>query len=186
MEFAQVANEELAKASMEKIVICSIIEKIDDKIFNLAKVFYNGKVIHARAKARLFRFGGEHKHFDEGMDEDIEILEIDGMKIAILICFELRFKQLWQRIEGADVIAVPSWWGVLRSEHFASLTQTLAIMNQCYVVASDSLNDECSKLSGVITPQGKVSRNKGVSRLEVKYEKKEITLMRKYLDVGIS
>jgi predicted amidohydrolase len=121
----------------------------------------------------------------EGSDEAIKIVEVAGVKIAIFICFELRFKKLWQMSEGADVIAVPSYWGVLRTEHFKAFTQTLAIMNQCYVVASDSLNEDCTKMSGIITPQGDVQRNNQMSSLELAYDKREITLMRRYMDIGI-
>ena len=185
LAFAEVANKALKKASFNKTVILTIIEKKDDAVFNLVKVFHNGEIIHERPKAKLFRFGGEHHHFSEGYESKVSIFEIDGIKIALLVCFELRFKKLWQQIEGADVIAIPSWWGVLRTEHFKTLTQSLAIMNQCYVVASDSQNDECSKMSGIINPQGETIRNEKQQHIEMLYEKKSISLMRKYLNVGI-
>jgi len=185
LEFALTAIEKIKKASQNKIIILTIIEKRDGEVFNFAKVFHNGEVVYERAKARLFRFGDEHKYMSEGSDEAIKIIEVDGIKIAIFICFELRFKELWQKSEGADVIAVPSYWGVLRTEHFKSLTQALAIINQCYVVASDSQDEECTKMSGIITPQGEVQRNGNKPCLELPYSKKEITLMRRYMDVGI-
>lgn len=184
--FAGEANAALKKASHNKIVILTVIEKIGNEVFNMAKVFHNGEIVHQRAKAKLFRLGGEHKYFVEGKSEKIKIIEIGGIKIALFICFELRFKELWQQVEGADIIAIPSWWGVLRTEHFKSLTQALAIMNQCYVIASDSLNDECSKMSGIITPQGEVFRNEQRASLKLAYDKKELALMRIYLDVGIN
>jgi len=162
-----------------------MLERHDGAVYNFVKVFHKGRLLHERAKARLFRFGDEHKYMREGSDTMIAMVEIDGQKLALLICFELRFKDLWQRVEGADIIAVLSWWGVLRSEHFRVLTEALAVMNQCYVVASDSANEECTKLSGIITPQGKVQRNGNKPCLELKYEKKEIALMRRYMDVGI-
>jgi len=185
LAFAPVAIEEIKKASFDKTIILTIIEKRGDEVFNFAKVFHNGEVVYERAKARLFRFGDEHKYMSEGSDEAIKIIEVDGIKIAIFICFELRFKELWKMSEGADVIAVPSYWGVLRTEHFKSITQTLAIINQCYVVASDSEDDECTKMSGIITPQGEVQRNGNKPCLEVPYSKKEISLMRRYMDIGI-
>ena len=184
--FADSANEAIKKASHNKTVILTIIEKIEDKYFNMVKIFHTGEIVHERAKAKLFRLGGEHKYFVEGTSEKIEIITVNGVKIALLICFELRFKELWQQVEGADIIAVPSWWGVLRTEHFKSLTQALAIMNQCYVVASDSLNDECSKMSAIITPQGEVSRNNNAPILNKIYKPKELQLMLRYLDVGIN
>ena len=185
LDFAPHAIEEIKKVSHNKIIILTIIERRDGKIFNFAKVFHNGEVVYERAKARLFRFGDEHKYMSEGSDEDIKIVEVDGIKIAIFICFEMRFKELWQKSEGADVIATPSYWGVLRTEHFKAITQTLAIINQCFVVASDSQNDDCTKMSGIINPQGEVKRNGNKPCLEVEYNKKEIELMRRYMDVGI-
>ena len=185
LEFAAVANEAVKKASQDKIIILTMIEKTDDGIFNFAKIFHNGEIVFKRSKAKLFRFGDEHKFMSEGNENNVEIVEVDGIKIGVLICFELRFKDFWQKLEGCDVIAIPSWWGVLRTQNFKTLTQALAIMNQCYVVASDSLNKECTKMSGIITPMGEVQRNIDKPCLEVKYDINEIKKMRKYMDVGI-
>ncbi len=184
-EFSHIANEELKKASYDKIIILTMLEKRDGEVFNFAKIFHNGEIVYERAKAKLFRFGDEHKYMSEGSDEDIKIVEVDGIKIGILICFELRFKGFWQKLEGCDVIAVPSWWGALRTEHFRVLTQSLAIINQCFVVASDSQNEECTKMSGIIRPHGEDERNENRACLEVAYDKKEIITMRRYMDVGI-
>ncbi|WP_188093721.1 MULTISPECIES: carbon-nitrogen hydrolase family protein [Sulfurimonas] len=185
LEFSLEADEKIKSASKDKIIILTMLEKREGKIFNITKIFFNGEIVHERAKAKLFRFGDEHKYMHEGSSDNIKIVEIDGIKIGILICFELRFKEFWKKLEGCDIIAVPSWWGVLRSEHFKVLTQALAIINQCYVIASDSQNNECTKMSGIITPHGEDKRNKNKSCLEIKYDKKEITSMRRYMDVGI-
>lgn len=185
LAFAPLAVERIKKAVGKRIVICTVIEKIEDKVYNMLKVFHDGKLVHQRGKARLFRFGNEHKYFYEEDDARVELFEVAGLKLGVLICFELRFKTLWQKLEGADIIAVPAWWGVLRTEHFKMLTQSLAIMNQCYVVASDSGNEECTKQSGIITPFGEVKRNENRACLQVEYDKKEVQAMRRYLDVGI-
>ncbi|OHE05104.1 MAG: nitrilase [Sulfurimonas sp. RIFOXYD12_FULL_33_39] len=185
VQFSHVADIELKKASLGKIIILTMLEKNGNEVFNFAKIFYNGEIVFKRAKAKLFRFGNEHKYMSEGSGEDVKIVEVDGIKIGILICFELRFKEFWQKLEGCDVIAVPSWWGVLRTEHFRVITQTLAIINQCYVVASDSQNDECTKMSGIIRPHGEDERNGDRTLLEIPYNKKEIITMRRYMDVGI-
>jgi predicted amidohydrolase len=185
LEFSHVASEALKKASKDKIVILTMLQKRGDEVFNFAKIFHNGEIVYERAKAKLFRFGDEHKYMSEGRDEDVSIVEIEGIKIGILICFELRFKDFWQKLEGCDVIAIPSWWGALRDEHFRVLTQSLAIINQCYVVASDSQNEECTKLSGIIRPHGEDERNRDRACLEMEYNKKEILSMRRYMDVGI-
>ena len=90
--FSKISTKELEKVSQDKVIVTTMIEEFKGEIYNFAKVFYNGEVVYKRAKARLFRFGNEHKYMSEGDDQDIKIIEIDGVKIAILICFELRFK----------------------------------------------------------------------------------------------
>ncbi len=184
-DFTAKAMTEIKKVSFDKIIIMSVIEKRDGKFYNFVKVIHNGEVVHERAKAKLFRFGAEDQYFQEGNSQSVQIIEVDGVKIGILICFELRFKDLWQKLEGADVIAVPAWWGVLRTLHFKTLTQALAIMNQCYVIASDSLHEECTKISTIINPLGEIFLNENGPCLEIAYQKKEIALMRRYMDVGI-
>jgi len=185
LAFAPKATAAIKKASHQKIVILTMLEEKEGKIFNFVKVFYNGEVVFQRAKARLFRLGNEEKYMQEGSDKEFAIVEVAGIKLALFVCFELRFKELWQKAEGADVIAVPSWWGKLRKNHFKVLTEALAIMNQCYVVVSDSANDKCTGLSGIITPKGEVLRNGNKPCLGLQYNKKEIELMRRYIDVGI-
>jgi len=184
-DFASYALERLFGYLGGRILIVTFIERRESGIYNVAKVLYRGKVIHEQAKARLFRFGGEHGHFKEGSDDEIVLFEVDGIRLGVLICFELRFKSLWQRLEGADVIAIPAQWGRLRSENFIVLTEALAVMNQCYVIASDTSNEEMTGESGVISPFGVAFRNGEESTLKVRYKKDEVHKMRRYLDVGI-
>ena len=185
IEFAPYALEEILKAVDGRIVIFTLIERKGEDIYNSVKVLHNNSMVYERGKCKLFKLGEEHKYFYEDSEEKVEVIDVDGLKLGILICFEMRFKNLWQKCEGADVIATPSWWGALRSEHFRAITQTLAIINQCYVVASDSANEECSGLSGIITPFGEDLRNENRACLEVSYDNKEVQKMRRYLDVGI-
>ena len=106
--------------------------------------------------------------------------------MGILICFELRFKHFWKQLEGSDIIAIPSRWGKLRTQNFISLTNALAIVNQCYIVASDSSNEDFTAQSGIITPFGEETRNNSLKLLSQAFELSEIKKMRRYMDVGIS
>lgn len=183
--FAPRAIKEIKAATKEKTLIVTLLEKKGDKIYNSVKLFHKGEVIFERAKARLFALGDEEKHMSQGDERDIALVEIDGVKVGILICFELRFKQFWSELEGADIIAIPAWWGVLRATHLAQLSQALALINQCYVVVSDSANAECSGECSIISPFGVVQQNGNTPCLKVPYEQKEIKRMRRYIDVGI-
>jgi len=184
-EFSKYATQEIKRVSHDKIIILTMIEKDGQNILNVAKVFKDGKVVHTQAKSRLFRLGDEHNYMLSGDDKDLVIFEIDGIKFGILICFELRFKELWQKLEGADIILVPAWWGKLRAENYKVLTQALAVINQCYVIASDSSNEDCSGITSIVTPFGEHLLQRNASCLKSTYENNEVKKMRKYLDVGI-
>ena len=127
----------------------------------------------------------KHEHFTTGDEANIAPFVFERIKIGILICFELRFKSLWQQLEGCDIIAVPAQWGKLRAEHFVTLTNALGVINQCYIVASDAANDDTSGMSGIITPFGGEIRNSGAEVLASHYEARTVESMRRYLNVGI-
>ena len=185
LAFAPHAINEIAKVSQGRIVALTIINQRDDKIYNTLFVFHKGVIVHQRDKAKLFSFGGEHHFFSEGKSHEVSIVTIDGIKIGFLICFELRFKEFWQQLEGADIICVSAWWGALRREHFSALTRALALLNQCYVLYSDAQDSSCTQKSGYVTPQAEVQESRNAPCLEGLYNKKEVALMRRYMDVGI-
>jgi len=100
--------------------------------------FFDNGLVHKRAKYNLF--GNEKEHFETGSEPDI--FEWRGMKIANLICFELRFIEYWKKFEGADLILVPARWGRERIEHFKILNKALALSTQSQVIASNSANEK--------------------------------------------
>jgi predicted amidohydrolase len=183
--FSEVALPKLKEATKDKTLILTMLSQDGDAVKNFAYVFHKGEIVRKQPKVKLFKFGEEHHYIASGNEEDIDIFEVDGLKVGVLICFELRFKDFWQKLEGCDIIAVPSWWGILREQNYKILTTALAIMNQCYVVASDSQNAICTRASGVITPFGKEFRNEGEAILKLDFDSQEIKKMRRYMDVGI-
>lgn len=184
--FGQHALPKLLELSKERVIAFTMTEEVDGKFYNSAKILYQEKVIHSQPKVKLFALGEEDKHFTSGKAEDIKIIEIEGLKIALLICFEIRFITLWEKIQGADIILIPALWGKLRKEHYESITTSLAIINQAFVIASDSANDTMASSSGIITPFGNTLRDDTKNRLTLKADLKEIKKMRRYLDVGIA
>ena len=185
LDFAEVALPRLLKASANKTVILTLLQRDGDGAKKFAYVLHNGTVLRRQAKAKLFKFGDEHRYMEAGSEEDIILFEVGGVKMGILICFELRFKKLWIQLEGADIIAVPSWWGKLREQNYITLTNALAVMNECYVVCSDNRNEECNAQSGIITPFGVEERNGQRAVLLQPFDKNEIKKMRRYMDIGI-
>ena len=125
--------------------------------------------------------GEEDKHLNAGKAEDIGLFEIDGIKYGLLICFELRFKDLWKQLEGADVILVPSQWGITRKKHLEILPQALAIMNQCYVIVSNSAKETMASSSAIYSPNGGVVMDDMLEAIEAEIDFSLMKKMRRYL-----
>jgi predicted amidohydrolase len=184
-DFGSIALIELLKLSKQRVICFTLVEKVGDDFFNSAKILNNGKIVHSQEKVKLFKFGDENRYFQYGNEDNIKIIEIDGLKFALLICFELRFIDLWKKIQGADIIMIPSMWGVLRKEHYESITKTLAIINQAFVIASNSSNKEMASSSGIITPFGVEYRDDSSKYISLQADLKEIKKMRRYMDIGL-
>jgi len=184
-EFAQKAKKKIKKLSENKTISISFIEKEDLEYFNTLYIFHNKKVIHRQSKHRLFSLGDEPKYFSKGKLENMKIIDINGIKIAILICFEVRFPEYWVKVRGADLILNPSMWGVKRKHHFETMTKALAIANQCYVLTANSANDTMAKGSGIITPWGDEIRDDKKEVITTELKKEEIKRVRTYIDTGL-
>ena len=155
-KFSQNMLEKLKKLSICRTFALTLTEKINGNYFNNLKIFHNGDLIQSRPKIKLFPLGDEEKFFTSGKVEDIQTVEIDGIKIATLVCFELRFTELWQKILGADIILVPSFWGKLRKEHLKTLSHALGVANQAFVIVANSSDESMASSSAIITPFGDV------------------------------
>lgn len=184
-QFTPYALDKLLALCKDRIVCLTVIEQGEDgKFYNRAKVLHQQTLVHEQGKHQLFKLGDEHHYFSPS-EEQVQIFEVDGIRFGLLICFELRFKRYWQALEGADIILVPARWGKLRSDNFSTLSQALAVINQCYVMASDASNEGCTSRSSITTPFGEITFNGNDSCLLQHYDRHEIKKMRRYLDVGI-
>ncbi len=179
--FYPLALERLLEIVDKKILVLTMTKKSGNDFFNEAIVIYNHKVIHRQAKYKLFKLGNEEKYFSIGDKNSIVPFEIDGIKYAILICFELRFKELWKQIEGADIVLIPARWGLSRKEHLEVLSRALAIMNQSFVVVSNSADKDMASSSAIIYPWGEFFSNDNLEVIEQKIELKELKRVRRLI-----
>ena len=180
-KFSANALKTLKKIVDEQIVILTLILEDGDEFVNQAVVIHKHKIIHRQNKVKLFRLGDEDLYFRAGKKKKIQLFEIEGVKYALLICFELRFKELWKLVEGADVVLVPSRWGKLRKMHLEILSRALAVMNQCYVVVSNSSDEDMASSSSIISPAGYVMIDDTLEAVEGTIDFREIKKMRRYI-----
>jgi len=183
--FANIATEALLELSKDRTIVTTMIEKNKIDYFNNLKVFHKGEVVHKQSKTKLFPLGDEHQHFKAGSENEVVLFDLDGLKCGAINCFELRFPELWNRLKGADLIFVPAQWGKERKEHFETLIKALAIVNQCFVLASDGANDNMAKGSAIIAPFGTVIKDDKKEIIFHDADLTEIKKVRRYINVGL-
>jgi predicted amidohydrolase len=67
----------------------------------------------------------------------IEDAQIEGFRLRLSVCYDLRFPELYRREPAADVITVPAAFTLLTGkDHWHVLLRARAIENQAYVVAA--------------------------------------------------
>lgn len=185
VEFTDIAIKKLLQLSLKRTISLSMTTKKEGKYYNTFFTFKDKEILYTQNKVELFKLTDENKYFSSGNREDIQIFNFNNLKIAVLICFELRYIDYWQKIRGADIILVPAMWGISRKDNYETLTQALAVANQCFVIASCSADKEYAKGSAIISPFGLKTIDDESEIISSDIDLKEIKIMRKYLDVGI-
>ncbi len=180
-KFSAMALKMLKKEIDEQILVLTLLLQDGEDFFNQAVVIHRHKIVHRQEKVKLFKLGDEDLYLTEGKKKRIKPFEIDGVKYALLICFELRFKDLWKQIEGADVVFVPARWGLPRKRHLEILSQALAVMNQCYVIVANSADSDMARSSVIISPNGDVVMDDSKELIEGRIDFREIKKMRRYI-----
>ena len=180
-KFSANALKTLKKEVGDQIVVFSLILEEGESFVNQAVVIHKHKIVHKQEKMKPFKLGDEDLYFQAGKKKKIKPFEIEGVKYAILLCFELRFKELWAQIEGADVVFIPARWGKLRKSHLEILSRALAVMNQCYVIVSNSSDEDMASSSCIISPTGEVTKDDAKEAIEGRVDFREIKKMRRYI-----
>ena len=180
-KFSANALKTLKKEIDEQIVVLTLILEDGDDFVNQAVVIHKHKIIHRQEKVKLFKLGDEDLYFKAGKKKKVKPFVLDGVVYALLICFELRFKELWKQIEGADVVLIPARWGKPRKKHLEVLSEALAVMNQCYVVLSNASDMDMASSSAIISPTGEAIREDKQETIEGTIDFREIKKMRRYI-----
>ncbi|MBA1421299.1 MAG: carbon-nitrogen hydrolase family protein [Epsilonproteobacteria bacterium] len=180
-KFSANALKTLKKEIDEQVVVLTLILEDGDDFVNQAVVIHKHKIIHKQEKIKLFKLGDEDLYFKAGKKKKIKPFVLDGVVYALLICFELRFKELWKQIEGADVVLIPARWGKPRKKHLEILSEALAVMNQCYVVLSNASDIDMASSSAIISPTGEAIREDKQEAIEGTIDFREIKKMRRYI-----
>ncbi len=94
----------------------------------------DGTLLTRYTKNYPFSMGGECEVHIAGTS--VSIFEWQGLRIAPLICYDLRFPELARSAvrAGAEVLIYIAAWPVKRIQHWVTLLQARAIENLAYVI----------------------------------------------------
>jgi len=163
----------MRKMALEKKIIItgSVIIEEDNHYYNrLIWMLPNGQYGYYD-KRHLFAYGGEHEQFTNGKKRFIA--SVNGLKINLVICYDLRFP-VWSRqsLNAADhqspeydlFICVANWPN-RRSQAWKTLLQARAIENQCFVAGVNRIGKDGNDLEHngdtmVIDPLGEILYHK--------------------------
>jgi predicted amidohydrolase len=92
-------------------------------------------------KRHLFAYAGEDKHYTPG--DTRQIAQVNGWKVNLQICYDLRFPVWARNTDGAyDILLYVANWPQQRSLAWKTLLQARAIENMCYVVGVNRVGED--------------------------------------------
>ena len=100
----------------------------------------DGTLASSYEKQRLFSCAKENEIYSPGHEPCV--VEINGVKLGVFICFDLRFPELFREVgPDVDAFVVIANWPETRQAHWDTLTRARAIENQCYMIAVNRIGE---------------------------------------------
>jgi predicted amidohydrolase len=112
-----------------------------ERAVNAAILFDENASIRAvYRKQRVFGYAGEDRVYTPGAEA--VTAEVHGVRIALFVCYDLRFPELFRRVaHDVDAMVLIANWPARRRAHWDTLVRARAIENQCYVVAVNRVGE---------------------------------------------
>jgi omega-amidase len=138
----------------------SYMQKLNKDYFNTFSIALPDGSIHSYHKRHLFGMAGENEIFAPG-DKQL-IFDYKGWKIALMVCYDLRFPVWSRRTEkfNYDLLVYTANWPERRSYAWKNLLVARAIENQSFVVGVNRIGKDGKDIlysgdSIVLNPMGK-------------------------------
>lgn len=164
----------LAECAQENntAIICGIWETVDDDSQRAANVVVaigaDGTLLARYHKIHLFDALNirESDRMVRG-EKQPPLFCINGLKLGLAICYDLRFPELFRNLatRGAEAVIVPSAWyaGPLKETHWLTLLRARAIENTMYVCGANLCGPPFAARSVIFDPFGATVAGSGES-----------------------
>jgi len=119
-----------------------------------------GDLLGTYRKVHPFSYGRESQYFGAG--EELLVQTCGDARICPLICYDLRFPELWRlgARAGAEIFTIGASWPAARQSHWRTLAIARAIENQAVVVAVNRVGQDphlhYAGGSIIVDPQGEI------------------------------
>jgi len=130
--------KEIAVKYNVNIIGGSFIRRNGEKYFNTCPVINrHGEVAALYDKNHLFSYYGDNEGGIITKGSNPVMVELDGAKIGLTICFDIRFPEIYRayRKAGADILVNMAAWGKTKKIPWDTMTTSRAVENQAYMVA---------------------------------------------------
>ena len=145
------------KASKLNAAICGTLPVTENgSIYNRLCFAMPDGTIACYDKHHLFTYSGEAEHFTAGTDR--VVVSFRGLRILLLICYDLRFPTFSRNRDDYDAVFYPANWPDKRILAWDTLLRARAIENQCYAIGVNRAGSDDFGFypghSAIITPYG--------------------------------
>ena len=145
------------KSAQLNAAVCGSLPVLEnDHVYNrLCFAMPDGNIRYYN-KHHLFSYSGEAENYTPGQDR--VVIEFRGLRILLLICYDLRFPIFSRNRDDYDAVLYPANWPEKRILAWDTLLRARAIENQCYAIGVNrSGSDDFGFYPGhsaIITPYG--------------------------------
>lgn len=169
-------------------LLAGTIPLIQNGIIGNTSVLINpsGQVSLKYSKIHLFPEMSEDEIFAPG--KKMAATEINGVKVGVLVCYDLRFPNLFRSLAkaGCEVILIPALWPETRIYQWETLLRARAIENQVYIVGANGVGNQWDYFfpghSLIVGPEGEALNTPDMreSVIERKLDIKKLREIRSY------
>ncbi|NYD65613.1 carbon-nitrogen hydrolase family protein [Agromyces atrinae] len=143
-------------------LVAGFVEKADgERVSNtLVAIAPERGVVATYRKLHLYdAFGQKESEWVlPGDIDEPETFDVDGLRIGLQTCYDVRFPEVTRRLvdAGADVVCIPAEWvrGPLKEHHWRTLVTARALENTIFVAAADHTPPIGVGTSLIVDPMG--------------------------------
>ncbi|MFS0867154.1 carbon-nitrogen hydrolase family protein [Microbacterium sp. 179-B 1A2 NHS] len=143
-------------------IVAGLLERASagDRVRNTVVAVGPGGLLARYRKLHLYDAFGQRESdwVEPGEIEDPQTFEVDGIRFALMTCYDLRFPEVARLLAdtGAHALLVAAEWvrGPLKEHHWRTLLHARAIENTVFVAGADHPPPLGVGTSLVIDPQG--------------------------------